>query len=232
MNRTQIQFANEFLEIHADRTLWWDRCGVLFVADLHLGAPNSKGNSAESTRTTLERFGKVIRHRQPDVVCILGDLVHATMEWTSEFNEELKSLRLKNARQRWLLIEGNHDCRWRQPIRNLSIDVQTPPQFFDPFWLTHDAKGESTLIPVEPTSAIFTLSAHLHPCVECSVDGTAPIRRDCFWVMPSQIVLPSFALGRATRPIQPQPGDRLFMVDDGEIMRWEPNPNARPATVR
>lgn len=233
MNSVQIDFANEILELRPQRTVWWQRMAMLFVADLHLGANESTDTPIAKCIEKLDRLDSELSELPAQELCILGDLVHATIPSCARFECQLRKLRDKYRHQKWLLIEGNHDCRWRQSLREISIDVQTPPFYLAPFWLMHDAAKESLLIPHELGVGVppevtnrnrthvsdsmvapmpcFSLSAHLHPCVR--TPGKAPtVKSHCFWVQPSHIILPSFADERATRCIQPQASDRVYLV--------------------
>lgn len=207
----KIDIAGEPLQL-TDRSLYWPRRRILFVADLHLGRTESMQQQGcpvpnGDTEATLDRLASVTEKTQAKKLIILGDLFHRSDGVTEKLLEQLRDL-LTSRLDESILIEGNHDRPVVHTRQHLPVDIRTPPFELEPFILSHQPLAE-------PTG--YNLAGHLHPTVH--LEGRAEkITLPCYRFDPGQGVLPAFTIHANGVHQPPKSGRRLFAVSETEVI--------------
>jgi DNA ligase-associated metallophosphoesterase len=207
----KIELAGEPLQL-TDRSLYWPRRRILFVADLHLGRTESMQRQGcpvpnGDTEATLERLASVTEQTQAKTLIILGDLFHRADGVTTRLLEQLRDV-MTTRLDKSVLIEGNHDGPVVDARQELPVEIRTPPFELEPFTLTHRPM-------TEPTG--YNLAGHLHPTVH--LEGPAErLTLPCYRFDPGQGILPAFTLHANGVKQSPKPERRLFAVSESEVI--------------
>lgn len=194
-------WKDETLGLLPERALFWERKGMLCLADLHLGKEaifreHGLAGPGHTEREALDRLETLLNRLRPDRVVILGDLIHGRASLKSEAFR-----RFKEMVPRYELVAGNHD-RW--------LDEGVATLFEAPFLLTHD-----TAYDERPQ-----ILGHLHPRAVLS-SGHDRIRLPCFLLEENRLHLPAFTSFSAGFPIEPAVGLRIFAIADGGVSRLQ-----------
>lgn len=64
----------------------------------------------------------------------------------------------------------------------------------------------------------YTLAGHLHPGLVVSGPALQRERLPCFLVRPALTILPAFGSFTGMASVMREPGDRAFVVADGEVL--------------
>ena len=209
-----------FLQLLAEKAVWEPERQLLLLADLHLGkaetfqahgVPFPSDGDAATLNTLL-----ALAHRlRPQLVVVLGDLIHSRLGVTAELRAKLRALpELLGCSLR--LIGGNHERgSWLEGL------AQEPSQAIGPLWLSHDA---------EPRPDLLNVCGHHHP-VALIGRGANRLRLPCFAYDASmeRLMLPSF--GELTGGHPCGPGERLWLVAEGSVVAW-PEGRTRGRGVR
>ena len=90
----------------------------------------------------------------------------------------------------------------------------------DPKALTELSKFLSFVLRHQPAPAEqgYTLAGHLHPGIVLAGPGLFRERLPCFVVGENVAVLPAFGSFTGLGMITPEPGERVFVVAEGEVV--------------
>jgi DNA ligase-associated metallophosphoesterase len=210
----RITLAGEPVELLAERALYWPATSTLIVADLHWGKAASFRAAAipvppGTTTADLARLDRAIAHTRARRLLVLGDLLHApAVQEARATLGRIREWRQSRADLQVLLIRGNHDLRSGDPPADLGI--RALDGFAEgPFVFRHHP---------EPPNEGYGLAGHIHPSVRLSGPGGDRVRLPCFHFGRRQGILPAFGsfTGTATPPLEP--GDRVYVVADGEVV--------------
>lgn len=182
---------------------YWCETESLLLADLHLGREVSFRRAGfplpeGPTLACLARVERVLETRDVRQVYILGDLVHARCSLSDDLEERIRQLLKRHSRIAFHLVEGNHDRRASQRLRQLGLNV-VPNCEENGILLIHDASGTTER----------SISGHVHPGVR--LPGEAR-RLPCFWVRPKQFLLPAFGDLTGTFEIKPARDESVYLV--------------------
>ena len=108
-----------------------------------------------------------------------------------------------------MLVRGNHDVRAGDPPRELDLLCVNGPLIEPPFVFAHH--------PVRSDDG-YVLSGHVHPGARLSGPGREHTRLPCFWFGREIAVLPAFGEFTGLADIDASPGDRVWVVADGEVI--------------
>jgi DNA ligase-associated metallophosphoesterase len=202
-----ITFANQSLELLADRAVFWPARQTLLLADVHLGKSATFRTLGvpvpESTAKDLSRITRLIEQTQARRIVILGDLIHAKSGRQPEVLDSIANWRQLHSEIEMLLIRGNHDrASGRIPLE-WNIQEVEEPFMDDGFVLTHDQ-------PCDPERPTF--AGHIHPTVHLpDYDGsiaTVP----CFVFDERCAILPAFGSFTGGYKVDAQRGRRMFVI--------------------
>jgi DNA ligase-associated metallophosphoesterase len=213
-----LDLAGEQVRLLPERALFWPSACALVVADLHWGkaaAFRAAGIPIPggATRRDLDRLDAAIARTGARRLIVLGDLFHARAGRVA--SRTLASLRAWRAERETLeiqLVRGNHDRHSGDPPADLRINSIDAPAFLPPFVLRH----EPAL-----SDAGYTLAGHIHPGIVLAGRGLFRERLPCFVVGERMTVLPPFGSFTGLGIVTPQPGERVFVLADGDVVGIE-----------
>ena len=210
-----LHLAGEQVRLLPERALFWPSACVLVVADLHWGkaaAFRSAGIPIPggATRRDLDRLDAAILRTGARRLIVLGDLFHARAGRVA--TRTLAALRSWRAEREGLeiqLVRGNHDRHAGDPPPDLRVNSLDAPAFLPPFVLRHEPAASETG---------YTLAGHVHPGIVLSGRGLFRERLPCFVVGERMAVLPAFGSFTGLGMVTPEPGERVFVVAEEEVV--------------
>lgn len=219
---SELHRGGETLELLGEKAVWDPSRRVLLLADLHLGKAESfqaQGIAlpSDGDATTLNALLALAHRLRPELVIVLGDLIHSRLGLTAELRAKLAALpQLLGCRMR--LIGGNHERgSWLEGL------PAEPAQALGPWWLSHAP---------DPRPDRLNLCGHLHP-VAVVGSGKQRLRLPCFALDPTgqRLALPSFGCLTGGQPCGL--GERIWLIADGSVVPWKSvQPPDRPRRNR
>jgi len=206
--------AGEQLRLLGERAVFWERTRTLFVADPHFGKAAAfraagvlvpRGTTGE----TLSRLDAALARTGAERIVFLGDFLHAREGRAPETLAAINDWRARWSRVAMLLVRGNHDKRAGDPPRELEMQCVNAPVIESPFVFAHH--------PVRSDDG-YVLSGHVHPGARLSGPGREHSWLPCFWFGREIAVLPAFGEFTGLADIDASPGDRVWVVADGEVI--------------
>jgi metallophosphoesterase superfamily enzyme len=157
---------------------------------------------------------------------VLGDLFHAKAgRVASHTLAELRRWRSLAAPVEILLVRGNHDRHAGDPPGDLRINCVNAPAFVPPFVFRHEpAPGDA-----------YGLAGHVHPGITLMGRGLQRETLPCFVIGQTGALIPAFGSFTGFGSVEPGPGDRAFVVVEGEVLEVslpvDLDPNAYPPAL-
>jgi uncharacterized protein len=232
MSDIGLTLAGELVYLMGERALYWPGTSTLVVADLHWGKASTFRAAGipipiGTTSDDLARLDSALRRSGARRLVVLGDLFHAKAgRIASHTLAELRRWRSLAGTFEILLIRGNHDRHAGDPPNDLQINCVNAPAFVPPFIFRHE--------PVDSEGA-YGLAGHVHPGLTLVGRGLQRETLPCFLIGQRGAVLPAFGSFTGCSVVQPQPGDRAFVVAQDEVMEvTQPaalGPNAYPTAL-
>lgn len=209
-----LELGGESIRLLPERAALVESTRTLLVADLHVdksaayrrqGIPIPEGILEES----LARLEQAIDRTSAREVVILGDLLHAARGPDEDSRGRVAAWR----RSRDLpmrLVGGNHDRAAARILDEWAIEgVGSMLRIGDSLELRHD--------PTHAAAHRPTIAGHLHPMAALG-GGSRRLLLACFHLAARALVLPAFtAFARGVR-VDPQPGDRVFVVAERRVL--------------
>ncbi|HEY2124865.1 MAG TPA: ligase-associated DNA damage response endonuclease PdeM [Chthoniobacterales bacterium] len=207
MNRLETICSGERMELFAEKAIFWPRKKTLLVADPHFGKASAFRHAGipvpeDVTAEDLKRLDALLAATRARRMIFLGDFFHAKTGKSIATVESLNQWIANHRDLEFHLIRGNHDIHsgavpedWRFHITDNTLC--DPPFVFShaPFF-----SGEG-----------YVVAGHIHPAVRCGM------RLPCFHFGAHCAVLPAFGGFTGTHVIKPEPTDRVFVLNEGEI---------------
>ena len=202
-----------------ERALWLPAHDTLLVADLHWGkaaafrsaqVPVPAGTTAED----LRRLTRVLASTNVTRLVVLGDLAHAREGWHPTLLGPLTAWREQHGAVAIELVRGNHDQHAGDPPAALAIRCVDGPLNLGPLQLWHEPPAEP---PAAPHGS-HAIGGHFHPSVVLSGPGRQRLRLPAFIVGTHRTVLPAFTHFTGGGMYAPVPGDRAYVIADGEVL--------------
>ena len=212
---TACVVAGERLELLPQRAAWWPAARTLFVADFHLGKAASFRHAGialprGTTEDNLARLESALAGRAVDEVVFLGDFLHSAEGRAAATLGAFARWRASRPGLAVTLVRGNHDDRAGDPPADWGFRCVNPGEARRPFALVHEPA---------PVRGGYALAGHIHPAVRLSERGGQSVRLPCFWFGARVGVLPSFGAFTGSALVRPRPGDQVFVLADGEVLR-------------
>lgn len=209
-----IDLAGERVILLPERALFWPRAATLLVADVHIGKAATMRAAAlplpgGTTSGDLARLGAALERTRARRLVVLGDLLHAragrapqTLAAVAAWRQEQNALEIE-------LVRGNHDRGAGDPPAEWDIACVDAPRVLPPFVLQHH--------PAVSADG-YALAGHIHPAVQLVGAGRQRVKLACFWFGAQVGVLPAFGGFTGTALVEPQVGDRVFVIADDEVV--------------
>jgi uncharacterized protein len=212
------EVAGERLRLLPERAAFWERRGLLLVADPHWGkttAFRAAGLAVPGGTTDegLLRLDGALARTGARRLAFLGDFFHARAGRSPATLEALARWRAAHGALDVLLVRGNHDRHAGDPPPELGIrTVDGPVGVEPPFVLAHHP---------HPLPDGYLLAGHLHPAVTLRGSGRQRQVLPCFHFGARVGVLPAFGGFTGATRITPAAGDRVFVVAGAEVLEVE-----------
>jgi len=209
-----LEIVGERLFLLPERAMYWERASTLFVADPHFGKAASfraagvlvpRGTTSE----TLTRLDVALGRTGAQRVVFLGDFLHALEGRSPETLRTINDWRAARVSIDMMLVRGNHDARAGDPPRELDLLCVNGPMVEPPFVFAHHPRRSDDG---------YVLAGHVHPGVRLSGAAREHARLPCFWFGSEVGVLPAFGEFTGLADVSPVPGDRVWVVADGEVI--------------
>jgi DNA ligase-associated metallophosphoesterase len=207
--------AGERLLLLGAGAIYWKRANTLLVADPHFGkaaafraagVPVPRGTTGKA----LARLDMTLERTSAARIVFLGDFLHAKEGRAVETLRSIDAWRARHARVDMLLVRGNHDKQAGDPPVELDMRCAEAPVVEHPFVLAHH--------PVRSADG-YVLCGHMHPAARLVGPGGERRRLPCFWFGQEIGVLPAFGEFTGLADIDPLPGDRVWVIADGEVIQ-------------
>jgi uncharacterized protein len=209
-----LQIAGEEVLLHPQKALYWPRLQTLFVADIHVGKvaafraaglPMPPG----STSQALARLDQVLADTGATHIVFLGDFLHSKAARAAQTFARFAAWREKHKECAMTLVRGNHDLKAGDPPVEWCINIINEGDVLGPFCLAHhpvaDARG-------------YVLAGHIHPAIRLTGRANDTLRLPCFWFGEAVGVLPAFGEFTGMWVVQPQKGDKTYVIADGKVI--------------
>lgn len=208
----RISIETQSVDLLAEKALYWPGSSTLIVADLHWGKAASFRAMAipvpaGTTAADLARLDSAIERTGARRLLVLGDLLHARAAQEARATlDAIRGWRRTRPHLECLLVRGNHDLRSGDPPADLEFQVldeliEAPFVFRHHPGISHNG---------------YTLAGHLHPSIVLSGRGDR-MRLPCFHFGSRCGILPAFGSFTGTATPDREPGDRVYVVGDGEV---------------
>lgn len=214
MSDAIAEVAGERLQLLAERAAFWERTRTLLVADPHFGKAASfralgvavpRGTTTEN----LRRLDAAIDRTNAKRVIFLGDFLHAKEGRAPETLRVINEWRANRSSIEMILVRGNHDARAGDPPQELDIKCVTGPLIESPFaFAHHPARSDKG----------YALAGHIHPGARLRGAGRQHAWLPCFWFGAETGVLPAFGEFTGLADIDPQQGDRVWVVAEDSVV--------------
>jgi uncharacterized protein len=210
----EVEVARETLLLLPERAAYWVGARMLLVADPHFGkaatfrsfgVPVPHGTTADG----LGRLDAMLARFDVHRIAFLGDFLHARRGRAHETLGAVGSWRARHASVEMTIVRGNHDRAAGDVPESLGIACVDGPLAASPFVLSH-MPGVA--------EAGYTIAGHLHPGADLVGAGRQHMRLPCFWFGARAAVMPAFGDFTGLWPVEPSPGDRVFVIAGEEIV--------------
>lgn len=214
-----LDILGSSLRLLAERAVHWPSEGALIVADVHWGkaaafraqaVPIPRG----TTTTDADRLSALLARTGARELVILGDLFHARSGMADETLAVLRAWRARHPALAITLVRGNHDLHAGDPPADLGIACRDAPWHRGPFAFRHHP---------DPSDR-YVLAGHVHPAVRLRGAGRQGLTLPCFLQGPDGMLLPAFGTFTGSAVQEPGPGDRVFVIADGELLEVPTRP--------
>ncbi|MBL8341877.1 MAG: ligase-associated DNA damage response endonuclease PdeM [Rubrivivax sp.] len=221
----ELRLGGQRARLLADRALWLPDLGALLVADVHIGkaaAFRRLGTPVPEATTagTLQRLSALLHTTAAHRLVVLGDLLHSAQAAEGAPAAAFAAWRAHHGTVTLTLVAGNHDQRAGPPPAAWALQVVDEPFTLVP--------GLALVHHPREVPGHYVLAGHVHPAVVLASRGPGALRLPCFHLGPHCGVLPAFGEFTGSHVVRLQPGERAFVVADGEVREWAPHRAAAP----
>jgi uncharacterized protein len=209
-----VDVANETLVLFPERAAYWVGARTLLVADPHfgkgatfrsLGVPVPRGTTADA----LGRLDAIIERVDVDRVLFLGDFLHARRGRSEDTLGAVAAWRARHRSIAMTIVPGNHDREAGDVQTAVGIESREAPLAVPPFVFVHTPAA---------SDAGYVIAGHLHPGADLVGADRQHLRLPCFWFGSGTAVMPAFGDFTGLWPVEPVPGDRVFVIAGEEIV--------------
>lgn len=227
MGSTTIDIAGESLVLLPQRAVLWERERTLFIADPHFGKAQtfrSAGIAApeRSHQADLSILSSLITTSCAERLIVLGDLLHDRSGVRGAVVEALSAWRDRHRSLEAVLVRGNHDRSAGDPPAELGFRCINPGERLGPFELRHEPSNKPVDESTDQPDRAYALAGHIHPGVQLGGSGglgrKTAARFPAFVFGLRQAILPAFGGMTGLAMVRPQPGDRVAIIADHEVI--------------
>ena len=209
-----LPVAGERLWLMPQRVAFWERMRTLLVADAHFGkaaAFRSLGVAVPggTTLAALQRLDGALQATAARRVVFLGDFLHAREGRAPATLDAVREWRARHADIEMVLVRGNHDRGAGDPPDDAGIRCVDAPLLERPFVLAHHPRD---------AREGYVIAGHLHPGAVLRGAARQRERVPCFWARRGGLVLTAFGEFTGLAEIEPEAGDRVFVVAGDQVL--------------
>jgi hypothetical protein len=209
----QVRLSGTEVELRPERGLYWPEAGLLAVADLHWGKPESFQQHgiplpAGVLEDDLSRLSRALHATGAQRLLLVGDLIHSRRGITPAVTARVATWRQSHDSVEMVLVRGNHDRHLKVLPPEWRIDVQEEHTDEGPFRFAHHP---------EPATGRYLWAGHLHPVVRLSAGGDR-LRLPCFHLGPAVGILPAFSAFTGGVNVSRRAGERVFAIADDAVV--------------
>ena len=189
---------------------------MLVIADPHFGKAQALREQGipvpgGATADDFRRLSRLMNEFQPNMLLILGDLIHDRINYSDGFKRQIDEWRRQYRNVQLVLVSGNHDLRSGEPPTEFKFDLVMDEYIIHPFIFTHKPKIDD--------SPNYGIAGHLHPAV--SMAGKGPLKETlpCFSFGSRMALLPAFGTLTGNQVIRPAFNDQIYVIAGEQIER-------------
>lgn len=207
-----IQFKNEELLLCKEKAIYWKARQLLIISDLHIGKtaffrksgiPVPKGPG----QTDLDTLSLLLDTYPTTNLVITGDMFHNYM---NDDVEAFRHWRATHSKLKIQLIKGNHDALAALDYLELDLEVVEKELLHYPFRFIHEQP--------KVADEYYSLSGHIHPGITVHGRARQHLKFPCFYFGNTYAILPAFSKFTGLSMIQPQEGDRVFIITPERVL--------------
>ncbi len=182
MSYQLVKFGKQLLQLHSNKSLYWEAEELLVVSDLHLEKGSSFNSSGQflppyDTKETINRLASIIAGIKPKTLILLGDTFHDNSSFERMHSKDKANFNKIITQIDTIFIEGNHDSKISKfNFRNEKCYKRKNLIF-------------RHIFTKNPNN--YEVTGHYHPTVKLMHRGIK-FRSPCYVVNNKKIVLPSF----------------------------------------
>lgn len=196
-----------------EKALFWTNQKALLISDLHLGRDahlrqNGFAMPSEVAETEFKKLERLLEKFEAEKIFILGDFFHSR---TSGDISALRSL-IKESKQEWILIKGNHDVFNDSFYLDLGISTVLKEFLLDDVLLIHDFSD------ITNKEKNIIVHGHIHPAYKISGKAKQSIKLPCFLIRKNVVSLPAFGFTTGLHPIKKKKDDLILVCTSQYIL--------------
>jgi DNA ligase-associated metallophosphoesterase len=209
-----ITLAGEQVTLLPEPGLYWPERRTLVIADPHFGKAAAFRAAAipvpeVTTVDNLRRLDAMLARTGARRLICLGDWLHAKAGRVASTLEMIGAWRAAHPELEMILVRGNHDVRAGDPPAEWDMRCLDEPAIEPPFAWQHAPA---------PLDGSYPLAGHVHPAVRLDGRGGQSLSLPCFYFGSQGGILPAFGSFTGAALIRPRPGDRVYVIAEGEII--------------
>ncbi len=212
-----LEFLDQSLWLLSQKAVYWSERRALLLSDLHLGKAEHFQRAGIPIPThvhqdDLQTLEALLVNLPIQSIYVLGDLFHSSI--ARQEAESFLDWKQQQPKAQWTLIKGNHDLYSDSFYRQLGFEVM-PSLTLNPFILSHHP-------PEINTSALYSLSGHIHPGVRLYGKARQSMSLPCFYFGPNSAILPAFGrfTGYVAMPLKKNA--RVYAITDQKVLSIKP----------
>ena len=209
----EVKIKQHTFRLWAEKCLLWVEQRTLLIADLHLGKVNHFRKSGiavpqKPNDENIEKFIALLQTIRPERVLFMGDLFHShyNAEWET-FGQVVNYF----PEISFELIVGNHDILSNYQYTKNKLVLHQKPLIEQGLVLSHEPQ-------TDVDEDHYNIAGHIHPGVRLKGRGRQRLTLPCFYFGKQQALMPAFGQFTGIAKITPQPGDRVIVIVDGQLM--------------
>jgi len=209
-----LDLAGERLVLLPQRAAFVPAHRTLLIADAHLGKAVSFRRLGvpvpeATTAGTLARLDAALAASGAGRIVFLGDLLHSARAHAAATLASVRQWRERHAGLELLLVRGNHDRHAGDPPADWGVTAVDEPLHLGGLTLKHHP---------DPEPGAYVLAGHVHPGIVLGGRAHDRLRLPCFHFGPTVGLLPAFGEFTGLHSVQAAPGDRVFVLAQGQVL--------------
>lgn len=210
----ELSLSGQTMMLLPQRGIFWKETATLLVADVHFGkAATFRALNiaipAGTTEKDLDSLTWLLRETSAQRLIFLGDLIHSPRGLTERICSLIADWRAHHSSIEMILVKGNHDRKTMKLAEIMRLEIVEEPYIVGPFALKHHPKEHEEN---------YVLCGHTHPAVRLRGAGQKSLRLPCFSFGERIGILPAFGSFTGCAEIEPQDGERIFVVAEDQIV--------------